>query len=93
MCWFGGQESECVHATSTSLGGPYTKQSVLVPKECHGPVVLRAPGSGEYLMFHQGGGGDRNRSSPADFMHHSKSPAGPWVRHTHTAKFLLCLPR
>jgi hypothetical protein len=74
-----GSESECVHATSPSLGGPYRKQRVLVPKECHGPVVLRAPGEGEYLMFHQGGGGDSNRSSPADFLHHSKSPAGPWL--------------
>jgi hypothetical protein len=76
-----GSESECVHATSTTLGGPFHKQSVLVPKECHGPVVLRAPDDGEYLLFHQGDGkgSARNRSSPADFMHHSKSPAGPFV--------------
>ena len=80
-----GSESECVHATSTSLGGPFSKQSVLVPKECHGPVVLRAP-DGEYLMLHQGDGrgSARNTSSPADFMHHSSSPAGPWVPTTTT---------
>ena len=81
-----GSESECVHATSTRIGGPFYKQSVLVPKECHGPVVLRAPQDGEYLLFHQGDGrgSARNRSSPADFMHHSRSPAGPFVPTTTT---------
>lgn len=76
-----GSESECVHATSSSLSGPFQKQSVLVPKECHGPVVLRAPHDGEYLLFHQGDGSGSasNRSSPADFMHHSQSPSGPFV--------------
>ena len=50
-----GSQSECVHATSKTIGGPFIKKEVAVPKECHGPVVLRAPKAqgGDYLMFHQ----------------------------------------
>merc|ERR1712137_109856 len=74
MGW--GTQSECVHATASTVSGPFVEQSVLVGNECHGPVVVRDP-AGEWLMFHIGSG---NGSEPSSgFMHHAKAPEGPWV--------------
>jgi len=69
-----GSQSECVHATSKSMDGPFIKSDVALSNECHGPVVIRDP-NGEWLMFHQGDAG----GSSSSFMHHSTKPTGPWT--------------
>jgi hypothetical protein len=86
-------ESECVHAVSDSLSGPYTKHDVAVPDTCHNPATIRDPQSGKYLMFHIGYGNPigscpspggcaghthSNLNPGAGFLHTSASPAGPW---------------
>ena len=77
-----GSESECVHATSSQRSGPYVKQSVMLGNECHGTVVISDPHTKNYLLFHQGIGSAANKTSrtqPGNFMHHSKTPRGPWI--------------
>jgi len=46
--------SRCVHATATSLGGPYTFSDVAVGVWCHGPQITVDNTSGvpKYLLFH-----------------------------------------
>ena len=44
--------------------------------ECHGPVVIQDL-RGEYLLFHIGNGGMASNTS--SFMHHSRTPDGPWI--------------
>jgi len=70
-----GSQSECVHAVSDAPHGPFRRQDVALPNECHGPVVIPDRQSGSFLMFHQGSGGN----STSSFLHHSKSLNGPWV--------------
>jgi hypothetical protein len=70
-----GSQSECVHATSKTVDGPFVKESVALENECHGPVVIR-DNHGEWLMFHQGSGPSGTNTS--GFMHHSSTPTGPW---------------
>ena len=70
-------ESECVHATSATLSGPYTRQSLVLSNECHGPVALYDLRSKAWLLFHIGDGGLSSNTS--SFLHYSyESPAGPW---------------
>jgi hypothetical protein len=64
-------QSECIHARSDRPDGPFTLVGVAVDVECHGPVVVQEPASGEWLMFHQG---DRG------YLHTAQSITGPWVR-------------
>eukprot|EP01065_Artemidia_motanka_P027846 TRINITY_DN33041_c0_g1_i1.p1 TRINITY_DN33041_c0_g1~~TRINITY_DN33041_c0_g1_i1.p1 ORF type:complete len:358 (+),score=102.20 TRINITY_DN33041_c0_g1_i1:54-1127(+) len=72
--------SECVHATSANVSGPYVKQDVAVGPWCHNPMAIRDP-SGEYVMFHIGEGSGVPRSA---FLHHAKGPGGPWEKYEGT---------
>eukprot|EP00463_Aulacantha_scolymantha_P002297 TRINITY_DN2990_c0_g1_i1.p1 TRINITY_DN2990_c0_g1~~TRINITY_DN2990_c0_g1_i1.p1 ORF type:complete len:201 (+),score=21.89 TRINITY_DN2990_c0_g1_i1:45-647(+) len=46
--WLGN--SQVVHATSSSMEGPYTRQEVVWPVFAHEPNTVRAP-TGEYVMY------------------------------------------
>lgn len=69
------QKSQCVHATSANIQGPFQRADVAVGAQCHNTAPIRDPVSGEYLIFHIGSG----PSSGSSFMHHSSSPDGPWL--------------
>jgi len=73
-----GTQSECVHAVGSLETAMFTKRDVVLPNECHGPVVIRDPVSSEFLMFHIGSGG----GSTSSFMHHSPNVTGPWMAAT-----------
>ena len=78
------QNSQCVHATGTSLTAPFTRAGTVVSPWCHGPVALRDPKDGEWLLFHVGSGPGPSGAAAANssgFMHHAPSPDGPWVPH------------
>ena len=60
--------SECIHATSTNISGPYSFAEIAVPVWCHGPQVVRQPG-GALLMVH----------TQKPFMHHAATVDGPWL--------------
>lgn len=47
-----GSQSQCVHATSPNISGPYTRHDLVLGPECHNPSTLRHPQTGEWLMFH-----------------------------------------
>lgn len=68
-------ECQCVHATSSTVSGPFEKADVSVAKWCHNAAPIRDP-RGEYLLFHIGYGPEPESSG---FMHHSASPSGPWL--------------
>jgi hypothetical protein len=36
-----GSQSECVHATGSLSTGRFTKQNLVLPNECHGPVLIQ----------------------------------------------------
>jgi hypothetical protein len=72
-----GQNSMCVHATSDDLTKPFDRVDVVLGAECHGPVAIRDPTDGAWLLFHQGSGPAGSNSS--SFMHYAPSPAGPWA--------------
>ena len=87
-----GSQSQCVHATSPNISGPYTRHDLVLGHECHNPSTLRHPKTGEWLMFHIGSGpkpDDTATSPPREtnwratsgqgFLHTAKSPNGPWT--------------
>ena len=80
-----GSQSQCVHATSPNISGPYTRKDLVLSHECHNPSTLRHPTTGEWLMFHIGCGKPRGcLHAPAgddssSFLHTAKSPNGPWT--------------
>ena len=47
-----GSQSQCVHATSPNISGPYSRHDLVLGHECHNPSTLRHPKTGEWLMFH-----------------------------------------
>ena len=47
-----GSHSQCVHATSPNISGPYSRHDLVLGHECHNPSTLRHPKTGEWLMFH-----------------------------------------
>ena len=47
-----GSQSQCVHATSPNISGPYARHDLVLGHECHNPSTLRHPKTGEWLMFH-----------------------------------------
>merc|ERR1719174_2025986 len=71
-----GHASQCVHAVSPRVQGPFTRQATALGQECHNPTAIRHPSTGEYLLFHIGSGGTRNSSS---FLHSAPTPRGPWA--------------
>ena len=44
-------ESECVHAVSQTIGGPFAKHDVAVPDTCHNPATIRDPKTGEHIPY------------------------------------------
>ena len=89
--------SECVHATARSPAGPFVLRDVALPVWCHGPQIIQHPASQTLLLFHVGGGvpschhcgGHSHNPNPNGtatrgqlFMHHSRSPDGPWLPAT-----------
>lgn len=72
-----GAHSQCAHATSASVEGPYTRQGLVLGHECHNPSTIRHPKTGEYLMFHIGSGPSTSGPS-SGFLHTASSPNGPW---------------
>jgi len=72
-----GGQSQCAHATSPSVEGPYDRQGLVLGHECHNPSTLRHPQTGEYLMFHIGKGNLTGTTS--SFLHTAGSPNGPWT--------------
>eukprot|EP01062_Namystynia_karyoxenos_P073626 TRINITY_DN70433_c0_g1_i1.p1 TRINITY_DN70433_c0_g1~~TRINITY_DN70433_c0_g1_i1.p1 ORF type:complete len:396 (+),score=114.56 TRINITY_DN70433_c0_g1_i1:86-1189(+) len=78
-----GSKSECTHAVSSNMSGPFAKRGVALGGPwCHNPAVLRSPATGEYLLFHIGRGKDSPLRS-SGFMHHSMKPDGPWTPATN----------
>ena len=76
-----GHESECTHAVSETIAGPYKKSDEVLGPECHNPSIIRdrSPGTkGNYLLFHIGNGGKNDPANGSSFMHYSASPEGPW---------------
>lgn len=51
-----GQNSRCVHATSTSVDGPYERQDVVLDAWCHGTTGAFDPMSKKWFVFHMGSG-------------------------------------
>jgi len=84
-----GTNSACVHAVSNDLRAPFARRDVVLGAECHGPVVIRDPSDGAWLLFHQGSGpagvnvngstSSSSSSSSSSFMSHAPSPDGPWA--------------
>lgn len=70
-----GSKSECTHAISANLSGPYQKVDEAVPIWCHNPNTIRDK-NGTYLLFHIGNG---NKQNSSNFLHYSFSPNGPWI--------------
>ena len=57
-----GSNSQCAHATSAAVEGPYTRQDVAVGVWCHNPQVSFIPGGGAegqdlWALWHIGAGG------------------------------------
>ena len=48
--------SQCIHATSTSPTGPFTRKDTVLKPWCHGPQVVQDPTSKGYVMVHVGTG-------------------------------------
>ena len=46
-----GSHSQCVHATSPNVSGPFKRHDLILGHECHNPSTLRHPKTGEWLMF------------------------------------------
>jgi hypothetical protein len=87
-------ESECVHAVSQTIGGPFAKHDVAVPDTCHNPATIRDPKTGDWLIFHIGygnvigncpnpggcAGHPESKLNPGNgFLHTAKTPDGPWT--------------
>jgi len=70
-----GSQSECTHAVSKNLAGPYKKIGEAIPIWCHNPNTIKDK-KGNYLLFHIGAG---NSSKSSSFLHVASSPNGPWV--------------
>jgi hypothetical protein len=49
--------SQCIHATSNTVGGPYTKRDVALPVWAHSCRVVRDKTDGTWLLFHVGDAG------------------------------------
>eukprot|EP00039_Didymoeca_costata_P033068 m.40577 g.40577 ORF g.40577 m.40577 type:complete len:362 (+) comp9681_c0_seq1:64-1149(+) len=73
-----GHFSECTHAVSTSLDGPYKKHDEAISPWCHNPAPIMDPKTGKYLLFHIGTG-PKEVDDGSGFMHYSSSPTGPWT--------------
>ena len=69
-----GTVSQCTHATSSTIQGPYKFSDVAVGIWCHNPQVV-ALHDGTYALFHIGNG----PTKPGATIHTAKSPAGPWT--------------
>ena len=54
-----GTNSQCSHATSDTVEGPYTFRDTAVPVWCHNPQVVQLP-TGLFAMFHIGAGAGGN---------------------------------
>ena len=72
-----GSKSQCVHAVSRRQDGPFVRSDVVLSAECHGPVAIRDPSDGAWLVFHQGAGASSSNSS--GFLRYALSPYGPWT--------------
>ena len=70
-----GDHSTCVHAVSDDVHKPFVRSDVVLGAECHGPVALRDPSDGHWLLFHQGNGPAGNES----FLRHAPAAGGPWA--------------
>jgi hypothetical protein len=82
-----GAQSQCAHATASSVEGPYTRQGLVLGHECHNPSTLRHPKTGAYLMFHIGAGPKQGSTPTTDagtsnFLHTATTAAGPWTAAT-----------
>jgi hypothetical protein len=60
-----GTSSECIHATSADLEGPFKLKDIAVKPWCHGPQVVMDPVSHHFLMTHVGAGAPTPPSPPA----------------------------
>eukprot|EP01052_Picozoa_sp_SAG31_P011640 SAG31_NODE_663_length_13021_cov_9.408296_2_plen_273_part_00 len=82
-----GSHSQCVHAVSPNVSGPYVRQNVVMGPECHNPATLRHPTTGKYLLFHIGSGPkSEHHAGGQGFMMHSATPNGPWTAATTAPK-------
>lgn len=73
-----GHQSSCVHATAPSAQGPFTRTGVAMPQECHNPQVIRERVSGDYLLFHIGGGGSKSAVGIHSWVARSDRAEGPF---------------
>jgi hypothetical protein len=56
--------SQCIHATSHNISGPFTRKDTALAPWCHGPQVVQDPVSKQYLMVHVGTGALHPPSPP-----------------------------
>ena len=75
--YYWGNQSSCVHAVASSPAGPFVRADVVLGAECHGPVAIRDPSDGAWLLFHQGSGPTGSNSSA--FLRTAPAPGGPWT--------------
>lgn len=67
-------KSQCIHATSADLQGPFTLKDVALKPWCHGPQVVLDPVSSHYIMTHVGTGVPKP-PSPACLKTNTCAPA------------------
>ena len=51
-----GTNSQCIHAVSKDLQGPFIRKDTALRPWCHGPQVVVDPASSHYIMTHVGTG-------------------------------------
>ena len=81
--------SQCIHATSQTLTGPFTRKDTALKPWCHGPQVVQDPISKQYVMVHVGTG---SLTPPPPPPPPPRPPPGPPTPEAQCLKTNSCPP-